>query len=556
MSFEFSESVTLVLPDIKKQMQSFAESNDYRENNKLITEIAAIHAGLTSNFNMYTAEALEGSLNSWVAPYARPIIMNHDELSEPVGRVMKSTMAQEEDGTRYVLLQAAITDPIAVEKILDGRYLTGSVGGKAESAKCSVCDKDWAKESLENGYPCRHKRGQVYEGKLAYFELGELTFKEYSFVNIPADQHSGVRSLSTDGSSSEEEDSKWQHSVKMFAMSMDRPFISEMTESAGSTNVLERLKKKEATATYMSLKGSFLSVAALDYLEKADENGEIDNSSNTITNEFDPNSDELILSQLDEEPRKENAMPGTKVTTTEAEDDVLAVAEQLSADLAADDAGSAEESEETEESEESEELSESSDEETDPETTDEEVAPESDKEEEEEQLEDSEENVEQADESDSVTDEGVEGQEDGEVEPKPETEADEVEESADKAEVARLVEENAKLRGALKRMLAERVVDAKIARGIEESANRANLVEEHSGRTASSLADALRDVERYAPRATEAKAPEMEVRSGAIGSEESVVTDGETIVEEKAPVNPLTLAESIMTDVFMNRKKL
>lgn len=573
MSFDFIESVTLELPDVRKQMTSFAESADYRENNKIITEIAAIHAGLTSNYNMYTAEALEASLNSWVAPYPRPIIMNHDEYSEPVGRVMGSTMAQEEDGTRYVLLQAAIIDPTAIEKVSDGRYLTGSVGGSAQSAKCSICGTDWAKENMDNGMPCRHKRGSVYEGKLAYFELGELSFREYSFVNIPADQNSGIRSQvkANAAHNHQDEDSKWTHTVKMYAMDMNRPFISEMTASTSGTNILESFSKKRATAQYMNLKGSFLSVSALDYAEKDGEIGEITEAVNTINNELGQDSDEVILSQL-EESRKEKAMPGTEVTTTE-EDDILAVSEQLSADLA--DTGIAD-AEESNVDEGAEELSESSDEKADTEDSaaDDAEDSEEEKEEEEEQLADSSEADEQAESADAASETEAEGQEDdSEVEsPSGDEEDEEEAKKADAPEesatedtvlaelnstISTLQAENAKLRSALHRMLVERVVDAKIAKGVEESAQRATLVEEHSKRTASSLADALRDLERYPTKTREAEVevPELERRTGAIGDEANATVAGEDVVETKV-VDGYKVAEDIFTDALMGRRKL
>jgi hypothetical protein len=83
---------------------------------------------MTSNYNNYSAAELEKALQSWVEPYPKPIILNHDLNTEPIGRVMAAKMDKEQDGSNFVRLQIAITDPVAAQKIMDKRYLTGSVG--------------------------------------------------------------------------------------------------------------------------------------------------------------------------------------------------------------------------------------------------------------------------------------------------------------------------------------------------------------------------------------------------------------------------------------------
>ncbi len=57
---------------------------------------------------------------------------------------MAAKMDKEEDGSSFVRLQVAVTDPVAIEKVLDKRYLTGSVGGRAGKAICSITGEDLA----------------------------------------------------------------------------------------------------------------------------------------------------------------------------------------------------------------------------------------------------------------------------------------------------------------------------------------------------------------------------------------------------------------------------
>jgi len=301
VALEFTETLTIEVPDVEEQVAAFSEK-EYRKGHGLIVELAAIHEGLTANYNKYSARTLEESVSSWVTPYAKPVIRNHDLASEPVGRVMAAKMEKEADGTPYTMLQVAVTDPEAIQRVLDQRYLTGSVGGKAEEAICSVCSADWARASMHN-IPCRHSRGKTYKGKLAYVEMNGVSFKEYSFVNLPADQHSSVRKISTSVEEGSRADNDgWVRAARVFSLDMDNKEIVEFSESE-NRNVLEGLKKKEATPVYMNLKGAFLSALAVAEAEESDE--QTDKESQV--------SDKLIH---------------------EEEEDILAVADGLSSDLA------------------------------------------------------------------------------------------------------------------------------------------------------------------------------------------------------------------------------
>lgn len=205
MSINFVENVTLFLPETNS-FDMFQES-DFQESHGLIVEVAAIHSGVTANYNFYGENELEKSLDSWITPYPKPIIINHDINSDPIGRVIGARMDREPNGIAFVRLQAAITDPVAIQRVMDKRYLTGSVGGKAEEAVCSVCGMDWAAPRKRSGAPCMHSRGESYKGKMAMLEMRNISFKEYSFVNVPADSDSTIRVISSNVNESEEADS-------------------------------------------------------------------------------------------------------------------------------------------------------------------------------------------------------------------------------------------------------------------------------------------------------------------------------------------------------------
>lgn len=247
-------------------------------------------SGLTANFNNYSAAELEKALDSWVNPYPKPIILNHDMNSEPIGRVIAAKMDKEEDGSHFVRLQVAITDPVAAQKIADQRYLTGSVGGKAGKAICSISGDDLASEDA-GGRPKvpRYKRGSVHKGKIAYIDMQDIGFKEYSFVNQPADQRSGVRAKKKSEGKLEVSDSEgWVAKSKAFVLHMNEEDIVSVEENE---SILTSLKKKESRPLYLHLKGAFLSAVAIQESENSkNTNISLLSKENKATNENEENS--------------------------------------------------------------------------------------------------------------------------------------------------------------------------------------------------------------------------------------------------------------------------
>jgi len=280
--------------------------------------------GLTANYNNYSAKALEEALQSWVEPYPKPIILNHDLNSEPIGRVMAAKMDKEADGSAFVRLQIAITDPIAIEKVMDRRYLTGSVGGRAGKAVCSISGQDLAAEG-EGGRPTlpKYRRGQVYKGKLAFVDMQDISFKEYSFVNQPADSKSGVRSKKTVDGDLKVQDSTndWVAKSSAFVLSMDEEDIYSVKEHR---SILTGLKAKESKPLYLQLKGSFLTAMA------------VQESENYKYNEASLLSNEDIKDNIESQENE-------TMENVEKQEDILAVAEELSNSLSSIASESAEE---------------------------------------------------------------------------------------------------------------------------------------------------------------------------------------------------------------------
>lgn len=500
-----------------------------------------------------------------------------------MGRVMAARMDKEADGSSFVRLQIAITDPLAIQKVLDKRYLTGSVGGRAGKAVCSISGDDLAKET-ESGRPAvsKYKRGQVYKGKLAYTDMQDISFKEYSFVNQPADQKSSIRAINpNDGTPLQDSQDGWVAKSSAFVLHMDTEDIVSVEENE---SILNSMKKKESKPLYLHLKGAFLTALAIH--ESEDYNN---NNNSLLSNE-----------NKDSNSYEENSNMKKNVKS----EDILAAVEDLSNDLSAIASGSVQEAEEDPETAPAPEAEEVVEETPAVEAPEAPEAEESIKTEEEvvvETVTDSQDEtadaLKKANEKiaeleaqlakDSSTAPAADGQESAVVPELVEELALEAVESAN-PEVAEenkvdedskveltdtnvvseqdsddlmkklhlLEEENQKLRSALHRTLVERVVDAKIAAGVESHEVREELIEGHTSRSASSLADSLRDLAKM-PTAKNARGNMLEMDSeiAVIEGEGNVTTLGKDD-QEKIKEKVINTPEQLFVDALMGRRKL
>lgn len=172
----------------------------------LVVKIKATHGGYTNGnkFN-YDIESMSDAAKTWIEPYQKPVLTHHDELSDPIGRITDAEFIPMSTNRRdrpkgHILLTAKITDKESIEKILDGRYMTVSVGSSPASAKCNICDRDVVLNGL-----CDHKRGQLYDNKMCFWNIKVKKYNEVSFVNKPADEYQkGIESAEQVDSQDEE----------------------------------------------------------------------------------------------------------------------------------------------------------------------------------------------------------------------------------------------------------------------------------------------------------------------------------------------------------------
>lgn len=222
--------------------------------NGLNVRIAATHAGIiTRNNGLYLPQRMRKGASSFTDDYPKPVLLHHEDHKDNVGRIIKSgyidtssiikdqydgmivkdskgkevgtitktliddfvngkmsfhlevdivtsifrdSLLDDDayEGLGHIQVIANITDKAAIERLVDGRYLTGSVGATTNKAVCSICKTDWTEEGK-----CDHKPGGIYDSTKCFIIAGDLFYDEYSFVNVPADRHSRVLELHYNG---------------------------------------------------------------------------------------------------------------------------------------------------------------------------------------------------------------------------------------------------------------------------------------------------------------------------------------------------------------------
>jgi len=179
--------------------------------------IEATHSGIVNkNYKFYTPVGMKNGADSFTKPYNKPVTVNHSNVASPIGRVVSAEYVQYNTSTdvnslststnakfldkikKYVAsadysamgykglghlyLVAEITDADAIQKIIDRRYMTVSIGGGSNAMYCSICGVNNMADY------CNHYPGQTYEDEKCYFISGDqMEFDHVSYVNSPAD---------------------------------------------------------------------------------------------------------------------------------------------------------------------------------------------------------------------------------------------------------------------------------------------------------------------------------------------------------------------------------
>lgn len=220
----------------------------------VLPRIEAIHAGRTRNFNYYPADKLRGDAQaktgvySWLDPYPKPVIYNHDTNTDATGRILTAAFSEyTQAGTPGIIVIPKITDAKAIKAIEDKRLLTVSVGATTDSCICSLCGSD----ILNEGY-CGHMKGETYDGQICDWIVGNIWFDELSWVNVPADTSAMIvdtqaSALFSNGESGEPtHESALLRSSEMFGLPKGQlSVVIEAKEFKQAAENLEQEEKRE-----------------------------------------------------------------------------------------------------------------------------------------------------------------------------------------------------------------------------------------------------------------------------------------------------------------------
>lgn len=159
-------------------------------------EAESTHSGKNHNYCIYYEDSMEKDAESFTNPFKKPMLKNHDSyFGEPLGRITKAWSAPSAltDERSAIHTITRVTDADAIEKFLDGRYQTLSIGGTMGTVTCNICGKTILKDGKFKF--CGHWKGETYKDQVCYWGVRDIDYNEHSVVNNPADDFAQVMKI-------------------------------------------------------------------------------------------------------------------------------------------------------------------------------------------------------------------------------------------------------------------------------------------------------------------------------------------------------------------------
>lgn len=213
--------------------------------------VEVTHSGQNANSVSYYSDSMEKDAQTMVSPYKKPLIKNHDNYSEPLGRVKDAYFGPSElvEGRDTINVAFTVTDKEAIPRFLDGRYSTVSIGGSPGRVTCDICGKDILKDGVFKF--CGHWKGETYAGKKATWSCRDIVYHEVSVVNNPADKWAQVKKIrvlkkeETEDSTNKVGDSEMNNINKIMDEAEANKLIDNILEDEATTE--EEVKDAEET---------------------------------------------------------------------------------------------------------------------------------------------------------------------------------------------------------------------------------------------------------------------------------------------------------------------
>ena len=179
----------------------------------LDVDMEATHSGKNHNHCIYYEDSMEKDSESFMNPFHKPVLKNHDEYSEPLGRIIQAYAGPSEltDERSAIHLKARVTDKDSIPKFLDKRYGTVSIGGSMGTVTCNICGKTILKDG--KFHFCGHWRGETYKDQVCYWGARDIEYHEVSIVNNPADDFAQIMKVTVLTDKDTNKDNKEENSM-------------------------------------------------------------------------------------------------------------------------------------------------------------------------------------------------------------------------------------------------------------------------------------------------------------------------------------------------------
>jgi hypothetical protein len=272
-AFKFIDSVLVDQPTDSAIRSDIVGVVNTGKNPKLKVSMDATHSGVITNRRVYPGVKVQKGYKTFFskasggeAEYDKPVLRHHSINEDPIGRIVKATFVPLKSGRDFetdyetpdpegskgsgvVTIDAIITDPESIQKIIDGRYLSVSVGHSTDTVTCSVCGG--------NIFKCEHTPGKIYGpggeemeaedaieegGRMCYYITGNMQYNEASFVNMPAQPPAKLINF------------KWEDCNKFEALKKDNILIESMTR--GKKAMVRAFSLQDDSGEYNLLKGT------------------------------------------------------------------------------------------------------------------------------------------------------------------------------------------------------------------------------------------------------------------------------------------------------------
>lgn len=251
--------------------------------------VEATHSGINRNGWNYHSDSMALDANSFINPFKKPLLKNHNMGSEPMGRVKDAYFsASEIDSTRDCInLVFRVTDKDAIEKFLDGRYQTFSISGNPGKITCGICGKDILKDGVVNF--CGHWRNETYKGQKAIWNATDISYDECSVVNDPADSYAQVKKITIVENEGNNDSVENDNGINDMLNDIDNAIINDSVnenEQPKDTNIEDNIENSESENT----------------------SSDNENNEEAVNDNNDKSQDKIIQELQDSLNEKENAL--------------------------------------------------------------------------------------------------------------------------------------------------------------------------------------------------------------------------------------------------------